>query len=618
MSQAAVERCVGRLLTDEASRRRYREAPATAIHEMAERFGLSLTSAERTALQATTADTWDALADAIDPRLQRICRDGWRGLGTVLLAVGLSLTTTTAWGQVSAPAPGSPQTGEAAPARADADVLTLDAARAMALAQVPAIAIQRIGTARAEAAVEAAGAAWDPVVRLDARVRSHTDPLNTLFSGAPDGALGPRTTGASTTVSLTRLFTGGTTVTAHASASHERTNGWLALLTPAYMGAAGIDVRHPLARGRRIDAARHRLRLSRLDVTRSRALVEQAVVDVVARVEAAYWGLVAARQAVAIHERSVSLARAQRADVQARIDAGVAAEADLSTSDAAIAERLTAVAAARADASRAAIALQALIAGRADAVTWSASLVPADDAPPPARVVAPAETLVAAALARRPELRELDVLDERAALDDVLAADRTRPQVDLVGSYTLRGLAGTANPDARLPFASVPIVVDDDLQGGWGQSLRNALGHRFTDVSVGVQVTLPVGHRAALADRTSAALARDDISLRRRAAEIRVAEEVHQAVAALQAARERRAAATEARTAAARQLAAEEDRHALGVSTDFLLLTRQTDLARAELAEVAARADEAHAATELDRATGRLLERRGIHWEDPR
>src|SRR5690606_29503195 len=154
MSQAAVERCIGRLLTDEASRRRFREAPASAVLELAATCGLPLTAAERLALQATDADTWDALADAIDPRLQRVARDGWRGPATVLLAIGLSLATGTAFGQTPAPETSSAGTSTVAPAPvAQTSVLTLDEARARALARVPAIEIQRIGAARAEAGV---------------------------------------------------------------------------------------------------------------------------------------------------------------------------------------------------------------------------------------------------------------------------------------------------------------------------------------------------------------------------------------------------------------------------------------------------------------------------------
>jgi outer membrane protein TolC len=50
-----------------------------------------------------------------------------------------------------------------------------------------------------------------------------------------------------------------------------------------------------------------------------------------------------------------------------------------------------------------------------------------------------------------------------------------------------------------------------------------------------------------------------------------------------------------------------------------MLLTRQTDLAQAESTEMAAQADEARAQTELDRATGRLLQTRGIEiGQEPR
>src|SRR5690606_13187827 len=111
--------------------------------------------------------------------------------GAVLLSTVclVSLTDTARAQATTQDAPGpSARAPDAAPY-----VLSLDEARTRALTQVPAIAIEWIGVARAEAAVSAAGAAWDPVLRIDGRVRSHTDPLNTLFSGAPDGALGPRT-----------------------------------------------------------------------------------------------------------------------------------------------------------------------------------------------------------------------------------------------------------------------------------------------------------------------------------------------------------------------------------------------------------------------------------------
>ena len=49
-----------------------------------------------------------------------------------------------------------------------------------------------------------------------------TDPLNTLFSGAPAGALGPRTTGVSTSTSWSKLLTSGGSLTGHVAASADR------------------------------------------------------------------------------------------------------------------------------------------------------------------------------------------------------------------------------------------------------------------------------------------------------------------------------------------------------------------------------------------------------------
>lgn len=489
--------------------------------------------------------------------------------------------------------------------------LSLDEARARAVAQVPEVVVQRDAIRLAHQAERRAEAAFDPVVRFESRVRTHTDPINSLFSGAPDGALGPRTTGLLASANWSKLFTTGATATGHAAVAADRTNNHLALLSPAYQGTAGLEVRQPLAQGRRVDSARSRLRLASLDTTRSRAQLQRTVSEVVASVEHAYWVLAAARTEVVVRERALALATAQRRDTEIRIEGGVAAEADLATSDAAITARRIALLAASDQATRAELALKALIAGEAGASIWGMDL-DLLDTPAAAGPLDDSAVLVEQALARRPELAEIEALATRASLEEELATDRLRAQVDLVGGYALRGLAGRENPDLRLPFAGGNVSVPNDLRGAWGQALENAIGHRFVDASVGVAVTIPLGNRAARADAAAAGIVREQTAARRRSVEVRVAHEVRLAVTQLESARARRTAAAEAREAAARQLTAEQDRDAGGVSSAFMLLTRQTDLAHAELAEITAQADEARAQTELDRATGRLLEARGI------
>jgi len=71
-------------------------------------------------------------------------------------------------------------------------------------------------------------------------------------------------------------------------------------------------------------------------------------------------------------------------------------------------------------------------------------------------------------------------------------------------------------------------------------------------------------------------------------------------------------AARASRSAAETQLSAEEERFRAGISTNFLVLTRQNDLTNALVTETSALTDYRQAETELARATGGLLERRRV------
>ncbi|HXH28964.1 MAG TPA: TolC family protein, partial [Candidatus Polarisedimenticolia bacterium] len=71
-----------------------------------------------------------------------------------------------------------------------------------------------------------------------------------------------------------------------------------------------------------------------------------------------------------------------------------------------------------------------------------------------------------------------------------------------------------------------------------------------------------------------------------------------------------------AREAAEVQLSAERDRYEAGLSTNFLVLTRQNDLSHARLDEIAALTDYRRARAEMARARGSLLDERGIEVDD--
>ena len=72
MSQRGVELVIGRLATDEAFRRRLAEDGRVLFQRLAEQGAAELTAAECRALASTPFDVWEQIANAIDPRLQKV------------------------------------------------------------------------------------------------------------------------------------------------------------------------------------------------------------------------------------------------------------------------------------------------------------------------------------------------------------------------------------------------------------------------------------------------------------------------------------------------------------------------------------------------------------------
>lgn len=70
MSHRGVEIALGRLATDEALRRRFREGPAQALKELIA-LGLELSPVELAALESLDASAVQRFAQALDPRLQK-------------------------------------------------------------------------------------------------------------------------------------------------------------------------------------------------------------------------------------------------------------------------------------------------------------------------------------------------------------------------------------------------------------------------------------------------------------------------------------------------------------------------------------------------------------------
>ena len=494
--------------------------------------------------------------------------------------------------------------------------LTLAEARALALERNVELRVEREAAAIADAGELRARGAWDPLLKVDARLRERTDPVNSILSGAPAGELAPTVRSTGLSLGVVQLLPTGGSLTLTSSLAREKTDNVFAILSPAWTSSIGLEVRQPLLRNRVTDPARAALRVARIDRGRSTASLRRVASDTVAAAERAYWALVAARRAVDARASAVALAERQQEDVSARVEAGTLSESDLASPVAEVERRKGELLASREAAARAENALKALLLADPADPAWTSRLVPADDVETPTAPSVSAAPDVAAAQERRPEVAEAAARLDRLAVEAEAARDRVRPQLDLVAGYTGRGLAGDLSSGIAPPFPVGPVELPGALDGGPGRSLGTIGEGRYPDASLGLSFALPLGNRAARAESKQLHSARLQAELALLRARQQVGVEVRNAAVAEETAAQRVTAARAARRAAETQLRAEEERFAAGLTTSFFVLTRQNDLTQTLLVETQALADLRTARVERTRAEGTLLSEREIQVHD--
>jgi HAE1 family hydrophobic/amphiphilic exporter-1 len=237
------------------------------------------------------------------------------------------------------------------------------------------------------------------------------------------------------------------------------------------------------------------------------------------------------------------------------------------------------------------------------------------------------------ALRSRPELAQLQTTAEINRIDTRYYRELTKPQIDLVGTYTAAGLAGTptvrtsSSPStttllvervnllstpAGLPLLEIPVAtgstVPANLVGGLNQSLTNLFQRDYPTYNVAVRFSLPLRNRTAEANLGSSLALGNRIMNQRAQTEQIIEAEVRNATQSLRSAEARLAAAAASRSSSELQFESEQRQFKAGTSTTFLVLQRQTELLAARGRELQAQTDLNKAIADFQRAVGNTLE----------
>ncbi|MCZ2153080.1 MAG: efflux RND transporter permease subunit [Bryobacterales bacterium] len=508
--------------------------------------------------------------------------------------------------------------------------LTLKEAVAMAVEGNLDVRVQKANVAIAQEGVRAAKGSFDPILRWNPNVVSAITPAASVLQ-APDGRLMDRSVVQNFAL-VVPTEKNGLQFTGSFENQRNSTSSPFVGLNPFYSSQLRFGITQPLLRFRDLDPARAELVISRKQTEISATEYELRVIAVVAATQQAYWTLAAARQDVGVRLDALRLAEEQLARDQRRIDAGNLAPVELAGTRAELERRRDSYLSSVGAVTEAENQLKLLISPHRENEIWSKAIIPTETSSVSSPEVTSLDEAVRTALAQRPEPKLVHMQVDIVAVNRRLNESLKLPQLDFVGSFSLSGLGGAQAPPLTF-FSSAdhnlydrvtqlsaaqglgPIIppaggippLPSDFIGGYGSNLRNLFGGSYRTWQVGLNVDLNLKNRRAEASLAQNRLTAERLGLQLEQTEQAIQSEVRNALQALDVARQRIRAAEASVAAAGERLASETRLFDNGESTDFLVLTRQNELADSRLREVVSRLDLNRALARLDVALGSTL-----------
>jgi outer membrane protein TolC len=510
--------------------------------------------------------------------------------------------------------------------------LTLNDAIRMALKNSNDIDESRIDVQIAEFNLRAANGIYDPVFSSESYYERATTPTSSTLGGA--GASGSVTQTDATGAFRLGGFSpkAGGSYELDFSSTRLTTTNQNVTLNPQFPTAFTLTYTQPVLRGFRFDNNRRQIEIAKKNLSLTDAQFRQRAIDVISQVEQAYWDLVFSLRNLQVQIDAVKQARVQVESNQRLVAQGVLAPIDIVAAQTQVTTFEQNVYTAQASVTTAENTLKTLILPSRTESLWARAITPVSPVSLDAPLV-PVESAVQAALQNRPDLAQLRT---SASINDVNVRyfrDQTRPQFDLVGTYTSAGLAGALVPPstnssrgtspvlvqrvndlstlAGLPPLPTSVVttttVAPQLVGGYTQSLQNLIDQRFPTARVGVRLSLPLRNHTAEANLGSALAQGTRITDQIRQAEQIVEADVRNTLQAVRSAQARLQSAAASRSSAEQQYASQQRQFRAGTTTVFLVLQAQTVLLAAQASELQAQTDLNKAISQLQRATGNTL-----------
>jgi len=518
--------------------------------------------------------------------------------------------------------------------------LTLREAITLALENNKDIEVTRQNVRISEFDLTAAGGVYQPRFLAQTFYERSTVPTASFFGGGANGEITQSGLTSNAQLQGSEPRFGGSYLVQFNNSRVNSTN-LFNTLNPSFTSNLSFQYTQPIFRGRRFDQNRRLIEIAKRNLSLTDTQFRQRSIEIIVGVQRAYWDLTFNLRNLQVQRDGVKDAKEQLEHNRRLVVEGQLAPSDIIASETQVANFEQNVYAALDDVNRAENNLKNLIAESKNDSLWSFSIVPTDTVD----LDAPTTTLpeaLDAALANRPELEINETQRDINQIDQRFFREQTKPQVDLVATYNLAGLAGTPN-DAINPFTSndstrqkineiitrlnttnpvlppiAPIpptpaqTVSPNLTGGNFSSITDIFANRYPTYRVGVQINLPFASRTAKAQLGRSLVESERLTTQREQIEQAIQVDVRNALQSIRTSEARLRSAAISRENSERQYASEQRKLDAGQSDVYKVLERQTALTTARSNELRAQTELNKSIAELQRATGNSLKANNV------
>jgi outer membrane protein TolC len=472
------------------------------------------------------------------------------------------------------------------------------------------VAIQVLGPELSAEAVNQAQEKYIPILSLSARTQKTENAAFSYLDSPGDSTINRSQN--YNFLSASAALPTGATLNLGFTGSRTTTNTRGITIDPRYGTTLSFQLTQPLLRNFGLKVNRREILVAKNNLGVSEETLKNTLMTTVYNVESAYWNLVYSIENLDVRRQSLQLAKDLLEKNQRSVEIGTLAPIEVLSAQAEVATREADLIQAETQIKSNEDQLKLLlhITGEEDkAVT---ALVPKDK---PTYVLTEVnlEEALAAAIANRTDLKIAKIGLETDNLNLSYAKNQTLPDLSLSASYSSPGIDGT-----RIFYLGNPLdnVIDHTVPGNIGGALKQTFNLQYPNWNLGLTLSLPFANifsRAALA-QAKLSLRQDVLDLENQKDQVYV--EIKNAVRSVDANYKRIVAYTKARELAEQKLAAEEEKLRVGMSTNYLVLSYQRDLATARISELNAIVSYNVSIAALEKSMGTNLKSKNINLSD--